>query len=650
VKANEREKTRKELVFVWIEDKYREIFKEVGINMHSALKVEVSEKKGGKLRLKIDYSSEKHKFLRKYFPKNAFVSLVVGRNGVGKTSLFDLIYSGMYSDGGSLKNRYFLIFLNEDNDEKISLEIWGASFVVEGERKKTISIEKIKEEKSIEVEIPPNTPEFPNPDFKSIRSKWNSEKTDAFLAYVPLERRNVSSNLSNIPVANGKIAGWNYFLEDTIANLKDYLKDISDEEKIAEALYKWTEYRLLLFALEVFDFVCEQLSEDENFRFSAPSFFVVEFRPDVLLSEIIDVRTGNIKENFSKELKERLEEEERKEEVERFKEVFKWLANLFDKKKLSSNMDEDTLKLAFLLYQLKNDILYSLKPSYLDFLEVLDSIKKRGVSNTENLGSTLLNKFKNFSGLAENFENFLKQLFALQNCGKVGTGSIWICLAKNGIVEDKVLKALKNLVNLARELFVLGGGFLRFSFSPYLSSGHWRLLEVFSYIDSIMNPLYDNHKLKPPRHVLLLLDEPDVYLHPEWQRKFIWLLLKFLQERYGERHYFHVIVTTHSPFLLSDIPTENCVFLTLENGKTKVVEPEDRTLASNIYTLLSQGFFLEVGIGEYIRQKLKEVLKEVKQFKEDVHYFRLLAEEVGDEIIHHKLNYILDDLGFGKYE
>jgi len=133
---------RKELVFFWIEDKYRERFEKMGINFHSAIRVKVKERKERKLELEIVFLKREHNFVRKYFPNNVFVSLVVGRNGVGKTSLFDLLYWGIGKEALLLEKkinlgtRYFLIFLTENGKKEITLEIWGASFIVNGERKK----------------------------------------------------------------------------------------------------------------------------------------------------------------------------------------------------------------------------------------------------------------------------------------------------------------------------------------------------------------------------------------------------------------------------------------------------------------------------------------------------------------------------------
>ena len=109
----------------------------------------------------------------------------------------------------------------------------------------------------------------------------------------------------------------------------------------------------------------------------------------------------------------------------------------------------------------------------------------------------------------------------------------------------------------------------------------------------------------PINKYFLLLDEVDLSFHPEWQKRTLKYLLDILGKIKDKS--FHLIFTSHSPFLLSDIPKENIIFLdkyTEEDKKSgrwyprnrycKVVNGlvnKDKTFAANIHTLLSDGFF-----------------------------------------------------------
>jgi len=56
---------------------------------------------------------------------------------------------------------------------------------------------------------------------------------------------------------------------------------------------------------------------------------------------------------------------------------------------------------------------------------------------------------------------------------------------------------------------------------------------------------------------LFLLDEPDLTLHPNWQKEYIKEIVSLLQ-KLNKR--IHIITSSHSPFILSDLPKENVVF------------------------------------------------------------------------------------------
>ncbi|WP_457639479.1 AAA family ATPase, partial [Persephonella sp.] len=205
--------------------------------------------------------------------------------------------------------------------------------------------------------------------------------------------------------------------------------------------------------------------------------------------------------------------------------------------------------------------------------------------------------------------------------------------------DSSFLEKVANLVDSYLNLKLYSFNPIGLDFYPPLSSGQKALLSVFADISEVLDK--DNcSQIDMEENIVLLLDEPDVYFHPEWQRLFIYFLTEFLKKKYSNKD-FHIIISTHSPFMLSDIPKENCVFLDLyikEDGNgiiqeyKTVVKPKEKisdTLAQNIYYLLADGFFMEKGIGEYIRLKLSEMLKESKK---DYEFYKELVSRIGDEI------------------
>ncbi|MEV9525160.1 AAA family ATPase [Aliarcobacter butzleri] len=118
---------------------------------------------------------------------------------------------------------------------------------------------------------------------------------------------------------------------------------------------------------------------------------------------------------------------------------------------------------------------------------------------------------------------------------------------------------------------------------------------------------------------LILLDEPDNTLHPNWQKEYINLLVTLLKDK----KYIHIIITSHSPFLISDLPKENVIFL--EKGK-QVYPFEDgkQTFGANIHTLLSHGFFMKDGLmGEFAKDKIQSIIK----YHEDIEKKEILETD-----------------------
>lgn len=107
-------------------------------------------------------------------------------------------------------------------------------------------------------------------------------------------------------------------------------------------------------------------------------------------------------------------------------------------------------------------------------------------------------------------------------------------------------------------------------------------------------------------NIWLLLDEPDIAFHPEWQRKLINKIVLTCNEDYGDRS-AQAWISTHSPIMLSDVPGYSVIYL---KEKGKYPSPFEETFAQNIYVLFNSAFVLENGIiGEFATDKILEVLE-----------------------------------------
>ena len=138
-----------------------------------------------------------------------------------------------------------------------------------------------------------------------------------------------------------------------------------------------------------------------------------------------------------------------------------------------------------------------------------------------------------------------------------------------------------------------------------LSTGEQDSLKIFYSIKDLIRKrdyLTDNY--------YILLDEIGNSLHPNWQKKLINDLI-LLFDLYKDKT-FHLIMTTHSPFILSDLPKENVIFL--KDGKQIDALEKKQTFGANIHTLLSDGFFMDGGLmGEFAKSKINDVIKYLKR-------------------------------------
>lgn len=109
------------------------------------------------------------------------------------------------------------------------------------------------------------------------------------------------------------------------------------------------------------------------------------------------------------------------------------------------------------------------------------------------------------------------------------------------------------------------------------------------------------------KHFNIILDEVELCFHPEFQRTFVNELLNAIKSQRWHNASYNLIFLTHSPFILSDIPSSN--ILMLEDGKMHLDNAEE-TYAANIHDLLANEFFLSNGfMGEYAKNKIQDLLR-----------------------------------------
>lgn len=139
-----------------------------------------------------------------------------------------------------------------------------------------------------------------------------------------------------------------------------------------------------------------------------------------------------------------------------------------------------------------------------------------------------------------------------------------------------------------------------------LSSGEkqqiYSISSILYHLDNLNSAKED--KLNKNRihyeHVNVILEEIELYYHPELQQQFVKFLIDGLNQMTLENiKSIHVQIVTHSPYVLSDIPRTNV--LALKKDEEKPVYGL-RTFGANIHDMLKDSFFLQGGSMGYFAQ------------------------------------------------
>ena len=107
-------------------------------------------------------------------------------------------------------------------------------------------------------------------------------------------------------------------------------------------------------------------------------------------------------------------------------------------------------------------------------------------------------------------------------------------------------------------------------------------------------------------NVTIILEEVELYYHPEYQKSYLDYLLKQIERAELSRiKRINLVFITHSPFVLSDILRDN--ILCLENGYQ--VTPEIKTFGANIHDLLRNPFFMKDGtVGDFAQNLINRII------------------------------------------
>ncbi|MFD3156746.1 AAA family ATPase [Haloimpatiens sp. FM7330] len=139
---------------------------------------------------------------------------------------------------------------------------------------------------------------------------------------------------------------------------------------------------------------------------------------------------------------------------------------------------------------------------------------------------------------------------------------------------------------------------------------------------------------------VILIDEPEISLHPEWQRKII-----NVYESIGENNQF--IIATHSPHIIGNIESKQLRIMKKEKDGIKLVNNDElnETYGKNIGDILSTTMKIDSLRNEDITTKLNKAyellnknLYDTEEFKETFNYLRKYLGDLDKDIMRIRLD------------
>lgn len=199
------------------------------------------------------------------------------------------------------------------------------------------------------------------------------------------------------------------------------------------------------------------------------------------------------------------------------------------------------------------------------------------------------------------------------------------------------------------------GGYSNNDIIPFwsLSSGERQIAYVISNfvyhlvninsVHTIQDKKVADLPLLKYKYVNVVFDEIELYFHPDLQRRFLFLIISALRNIHIEHiEGINLLMVTHSPFVLSDIPRSNVLVLSKNGGIN------DETFCANIHDMLGQNFFMEYSMGQIAQEEIETIFRKYNNnssiSKNEWERYQYIANIVGDEYLHSTLKRVMKKL------
>lgn len=178
------------------------------------------------------------------------------------------------------------------------------------------------------------------------------------------------------------------------------------------------------------------------------------------------------------------------------------------------------------------------------------------------------------------------------------------------------------------------------NFNWSLSSGENAYLTLYSRLFEyarLKNLDKDSTGLKKLNYVWLILDEVELYMHPQWQKEFVKRITEFISFAFTKAK-VQIFLTSHSPLVIGDFPKNNIAFIQRKSGFTEVSKIEhEETFGSNIFNLFTDSFFIQDGLtGDFASEKIDKVLhltSTEESIQENYEFINAITKFIGEPIL-----------------
>lgn len=133
---------------------------------------------------------------------------------------------------------------------------------------------------------------------------------------------------------------------------------------------------------------------------------------------------------------------------------------------------------------------------------------------------------------------------------------------------------------------------------------------------------------------LFLLDEPETHFNPDWKAKFITSIRHCFSLKTDEKSMRDMLITTHSPYLISDTESKY-VHVFVKDNVTKMVAcapPEFQTLGASVNKITIEVFKTPLTIGRHAYTYLESINERFERGENKIILLAELEDTLGDSV------------------